>query len=114
MPDFRTVNRFRGRQQTDLAWVLRETIRLARAAGLGQLGLGTMDGTQVRAHTSRHQAMSHGRMVAEEARLEREWAAILQRMEDGNAAEDARHGDAVFLRRVGAPAQLAYQAWLFA
>lgn len=93
VPDFRTVNRFRVRHQTDFAWVLRETIRLARAAGLGQLGLVTIDGTKVRANTSRHKAMSHGRMVGEEARLERECAAILQRMEDVNAAEDARHGE---------------------
>lgn len=49
-PDFRTINRFRVRHREDFAWVLCETIRLARAAGLGQLGLVTIDGT----NTSRH------------------------------------------------------------
>ena len=42
----------------------------------------------LRANTSRHKAMSHGRMVAEEARLERECAAIVARMEEVTAAED--------------------------
>src|SRR2546425_231563 len=93
VPDFRTVNRFRLRHRDDFAWVLRETVRLARAAGLGQLGLVTIDGTKVRANTSRHKAMSHGRMVAEEARLERECAAIVARMEEVNAAEDTEHGE---------------------
>jgi len=32
----------------------------------------------LRANTSRHKAMSHGRMVAEAARLERECAAIIR------------------------------------
>ena len=73
--------------------MLRETVRRARAAGLGQLGLVTIDGTKVRANTSRHKAMSHGRMVAEEARLERECAAIVARMEEVNAAEDTEHGE---------------------
>ena len=44
--------------------------------------------TKVRAHTSRHKAMSHGRRVAEAARLERECAAIVARMEEVTAAED--------------------------
>jgi transposase len=92
VPDFRTINRFRVRHRDDFAWVLRETVRLARAAGVGQLGLVTIDGTKVRANTSRHKAMSHGRMVAEEARLERECAAIVARMDEVNATEDAEHG----------------------
>jgi transposase len=93
VPDFRTINRFRLRHREDFAWVLRETVRLARAAGLGQLGVVTIDGTKVRANTSRHKAMSHGRMVAEEARLERECAAILAQMDAVNAAEDTEHGE---------------------
>lgn len=92
-PDFRTINRFRVRHRADFAWVLRETVRLARGAGLVHLGVVTIDGTKVRAHTSRHKAMSHGRMVAEEAQLERECAAILAQMDDVNAAEDTAPGD---------------------
>src|SRR5438477_12415286 len=40
VPDFRTVNRFRLRHREDVAWVLRETGRLAWAAGPGAAGTG--------------------------------------------------------------------------
>src|SRR5436190_15922137 len=88
VPDFRTVNRFRLRHREHVAWVLRET-----GGSHGRRGWGSSDwwrsrATQVRAHTSRHKAMSHGRMVAGEARLERECAAIVARMEEVTAAED--------------------------
>jgi transposase len=92
-PDFRTINRFRVRHHADFAWVLRETVRVARAAGLGRLGLVTLDGTKLRANTSRHKAMSHARMVQEEARLEQEIATLLARLDEVNAAEDATHGE---------------------
>src|SRR5437773_6796258 len=88
VPDFRTVNRFRLPHREHVAWVLRET-----GGSHGRRGWGSSDwwrsrATQVRAHTSRHKAMSHARMVAEEARLERECAAIVARMEEVTAAED--------------------------
>lgn len=93
VPDFRTINRFRVRHREDFAWILRETLRLGRAAGLVQLGLVTVDGTKLRANTSRSKAMSHGRMQTEEARLEQEIAELLQRLDDVQAAEDAEHGN---------------------
>lgn len=93
VPDFRTINRFRVRHREDFAWILRETLRLARAAGFVKLGVVTVDGTKVRANTSRSKAMSHGRMQAEEARLEQEIAQLLQRLDEVQAAEDAEDGD---------------------
>lgn len=93
VPDFRTINRFRVRHREDFAWILRETLRLARAAGLVKLGVVAIDGTKLRANTSRSKAMSHARMQAEEARLEQEIAQILQRLDEVQNAEDAAHGD---------------------
>ena len=93
VPHFRTINRFRVRHRADCAWVLRETLRLARAAGLVQLGVVTVDGTKLRANASRGKAMSHGRMQGEEARLEREIAELLARQDAAQAAEDAMPGD---------------------
>ena len=61
-PDFRTINRFRIRHREDFAQVFRETVRTARAAGLAQLGRVAIDGTKIRANTSRHKATSHRRM----------------------------------------------------
>ena len=59
-PDFRTINRFRVRHQEDFRGVFRETVRLAQATGMVQLGRLAIDGSKVRANTSRHRAMSHG------------------------------------------------------
>jgi transposase len=93
VPDVRTMNRFRVRHREDFAAVLRETVRLAQAAGLVRLGLVAIDGTKLRANTSRSKALSHQRMVEREARLEAEIAAVLQRLDEVNAAEEDEHGE---------------------
>jgi len=93
VPDFRTMNRFRVRHREDFAAVLRETVRLAQGAGLVRLGLVAIDGTKVRANTSRSKALSHQRMVEREARLEAEIATVLQRLDEVNAAEEAAHDE---------------------
>jgi transposase len=93
VPDFRTMNRFRVRHRDDFAAVLRETVRLAQGAGLVRLGLVAIDGTKLRANTSRSKALSHQRMVETEARLEAEIAAVLQRLDEVNAAEEAEHDE---------------------
>ena len=91
-PDFRTINRFRVRHAHDFAEVLKQTSDLARRAGLVRLGLVTVDGTKLRANTSRHKAMSHARMVKEEKRLQAEIREITRRMEEINAEEDRSYG----------------------
>jgi transposase len=93
VPDFRAINRFRVRHREDFAVVLRETIRLAQAAGLVRLGLVAIDGTKLRANPSRSKAMSHRRMVEAEARREAEITALLARLDEVNAAEDTAHGE---------------------
>lgn len=92
-PDFRTINRFRVRHREDFAEVFRQTVQLARRAGMGRLGTVAIDGSKIRANTSRHKAMSYGRMKREEARLEQEIESILAKMDAVNAQEDAEYGD---------------------
>jgi transposase len=92
-PDFRTINRFRVRHREDFAEVFRQTVRTARASGLGKLGRVAIDGSKIRANTSRHKAMSHGRMQQAEEALEEEIAQILAQMDECNEAEDDEHGD---------------------
>ena len=92
-PDFRTINRFRASHREDFAEVFRQSVRIARSSGLARLGRVAIDGTKVRANTSRHKAMSHGRMVEAEERLEDEIAQILAQMDELNEAEDQEHGD---------------------
>ena len=92
-PDFRTINRFRVRHREDFAEVFRQTVRVARRSGLAKLGRVAIDGSKLRANTSRHKAMSHGRMVEAEERLDDEIAQILAQMDELNEAEDEEHGD---------------------
>jgi len=92
-PDFRTINRFRISHREDFALVFRETVHTARAAGLGKLGRVAIDGTKIRANTSRHKAMSYGRMDQAEAQLEKEIAETLAKLEAVNEADDDTHGD---------------------
>jgi transposase len=92
-PDFRTINRFRISHREDFALVFRETVHTARAAGLGQLGRVAIDGTKIRANTSRHKAMSYGRMDHAEAQLEAEIAETLSKLDAVNQADDDTHGD---------------------
>ena len=92
-PDFRTINRFRDRHREDFAQVLRETVRIARRSGLAKLGRVAIDGSKIRANTSRSKAMSHGRMREAEAQLDDEIAQILAQMDELNRREDDEHGD---------------------
>jgi len=92
-PDFRTINRFRVTHIEDFREVFRETVKIAREAGLGKLGRVAIDGTKIRANTSRSKAMSRGRMLEAEARLDDEIGQILMQIEEQNAAEDDEHGD---------------------
>jgi len=92
-PDFRTINRFRERHRDDFAAVLLETVRMAQSFGLAKLGRLAIDGTKIRANTSRSKAMSHQRMREAEAELRDEIGQILAQMDELNGAEDDEHGD---------------------
>ncbi len=92
-PDFRTLNRFRVRHREDFEALFRLTVKSARASGLAKLGRIAIDGTKIRANTSRHKAMSHQRMKQAEEREQAEIARILAEMEKVNTAEDDENGD---------------------
>ena len=91
-PRHRTICEFRRRHLDDFRHLFLEVVRLAREAGMVRLGTVTVDGTKVRANASKRKAMSHGRMLAEEKRLEAEIAALLERAGEVDAEEDAVHG----------------------
>ena len=98
-PDFRPIARFRKRHLPALADLFVQALRLCKQAGLVALGTLALDGTKLRANASRHKAMSYGRMVAKEAQLEAEIAAIranaeglLADAEQVDAGEDERFG----------------------
>ncbi len=92
-PNFRTINRFRDRHCEDFREVFLQTLRVAQEMGLVKLGQVAVDGTKIRANTSRSKAMSYERMVEAEAQLSDEIEQILAQMEELNREEEEEHGD---------------------
>ena len=93
-PDFRTINRFRGKHLEPFKKLFVEVVRLARRTGLLLLGTVALDGTKVKANASKHKAMSYQRLQEEEARLAAEIQQLIERAEQIDAAEDEQYGDA--------------------
>lgn len=91
-PDFRTISDFRKQHLAALSGLFAQVLALAQQAGLVKMGQVALDGTKIPANASKHKAMSYGRMQQEEARLAAEVAALLQRAEETDAAEDAQLG----------------------
>ena len=94
-PSHRTICEFRRRHLEDFKALFAEVVRLAREMGVAHFGKLSIDGTKVRANASKRKAMSYGRMLAEERRLEGEIEALLTRARETDAAEDERFGAAL-------------------
>lgn len=91
-PDFRTISDFRKQHLAALTDLFVQVLKLCQRAGLVKLGHIALDGTKVQANASKHKAMSYGRMVTEEARLQAEVTALLQQAEMADARDDAAYG----------------------
>lgn len=104
-PDFSRIAAFRREHLDALAGLFTQVLDMCRRAGLAKLGHVALDGTKIQANASKHKAMSHGRMVQTEARLEEECAQLLGRAEAADQAEDAALGEGN--DEVDIPAELA-------
>ena len=82
-------------------------LALCQRAGLVKLGHVALDGTKVKANSSKHHAMSFGRMQQKRARLQQEVAAILWQAAEVDAAEDRQYG--ATQRGDEWPAELAFR-----
>ena len=91
-PSHRTICEFRRRHLADFKALFVEVVRLARETGVANFGKLSIDGTKVRANASKRKAMSYGRMLEEERRLESEIEALLSRARETDAAEDGVSG----------------------
>jgi transposase len=96
-PDFRTVSDFRKLHLEAFADTFTQVLRLAREAGLLQLGALATDGSKLAGNASRHKAMSYAYMSKEVERLRAEIDALLRHAQEHDAAEEAvlgsRRGD---------------------
>lgn len=91
-PDFRTLNEFRRRHGKALGALFVQVLRLCRKAGLVKLGRVAIDGTKIKAHASKHKAMSYARMKEKEVELEAEVRRLLQEADRVDEEEDRKYG----------------------
>ena len=77
-PDYRSLARFRRRNAKEIETLFKQTVFLC--ARLGMVGLGhiALDGTKLKANSSKHKAMSYGRMKQEEERLGKEIEKLMR------------------------------------
>src|SRR6266498_3576062 len=91
-PNDRTLARFRRENAAAFTAVFQETVVLALRLGLARLGHVALDGTKLKANTSKHKAMSYGRMKQREAQLTAEIARLVERAEAQDTTEDQEYG----------------------
>ena len=91
-PAFKTIIEFRRRHRDDMKGVFLQTVKLAREMGLVLLARVALDGSKITANTSKHKAMSYGRMQEEEKKLQGEIEKLLKQAEDLDAKEDREFG----------------------
>src|SRR5918997_6475357 len=91
-PNYRTMARFRRENAAAFTAVFQETVILALRVGLVRLGHVALDGTKLKANTSKHKAMSYGRMRQREAQLKEEIARLVEQAEAQDAADDQEYG----------------------
>ena len=92
-PSHRTLCEFRRRHLGDFKRLFVEVVRLAAETGVANFGKLSIDGTKVRANASKRKAMSYGRMLDEERRLQAEIEGLVDRAGAVDAEEDARFGE---------------------
>ncbi len=120
-PDFPSIARFGRRHLDALADLLLQSLHLAQKLGMVKMGRVALDGTKLEANASKHKAMSYGRLVDKEERIEAEIAeleakaaALLADAEHVDTAEDQAFGvdgkDTRPARRAGPTRKAARQA----
>lgn len=92
-PDYRTLARFRRRNAKEIKRLFKETVLLCAQLGMVNLGHIALDGTKLKANTSKHKAMSYGRMKEEEKKLEREIEKLMRQAEEIDEEEDRIFGE---------------------
>jgi transposase len=87
-PKHRTICDFRALHLKELAGLFMQVVQLARECGFVRLGTIAVDGTKLKANTSKHKAMSYGRMQTSEAELKAQIDALLARAAQADKAEE--------------------------
>lgn len=92
-PDYRTLARFRRGNAQEIEKIFKQTVILCARLGMVNLGHIALDGTKIKANTSKHKAMSYGRMKQEEVRLKKEIEELMRQAEATDKEEDQNFGE---------------------
>jgi transposase len=86
-PDHDTIASFRKRFLKELTGLFVQILLVARQMGVLKLGNVSLDGSKVKAHASKHKALSYEHACKLEAQLENEVAELLQKAEAADRAD---------------------------
>lgn len=92
VPAYRAIAKLRKRHLSALGHPFVQALELCQAAGMVRLGRVALDGTKVRANSSKRKAMSYARMTDKQKILAAEVSALLLDAERVDAEEDALFG----------------------
>ncbi len=87
-PDHDTLANFRKTFLVELEDLFVQVLSLAQAMKLVKLGQISLDGTKIKAHASKHKALSHGHIEKLEAQWREEVQALLQKASEADGTDE--------------------------
>ena len=92
-PNFRVLSDFRKDNHEFFKECFKQSVLLAMEAGMTSLGHVSLDGSKFKANTSKHKAMSYGRLKAKEKELTEEIEDLIAKAAECDKEEDEEHQD---------------------
>jgi len=92
-PNFRVLSDFRKDNYRFFKECFKQSALLAMEAGMASLGHVSLDGSKFKANTSKHKAMSYGRLKAKEKELTGEIENLIAKAAKCDEEEDEEHQD---------------------
>lgn len=92
-PNFRVLSDFRKDHPEFFKGCFKQSVLIAKEAGMASLGHVSTDGSKFKADTSKHKAMSYARLKAKEKELMEEIEALLAKAEKCDEQEDEAFED---------------------
>jgi len=92
-PNFRVLSDFRKDNREFFKECFKQSVQLAMEAGMASLGHVSLDGSKFKANTSKHKAMSYGRLKEKEKELVEEIEALIAKANACDEEEDEEHHD---------------------
>ena len=90
-PNFRTLNNFRKDNAAFFEDSFKQSVELAMELKMASLGHVSFDGSKFKANSSKHKAMSYGRLKEKESKLCKEIEDLIKKGDDCNDDEDREY-----------------------